>query len=44
MYVTVEIEGINLEKLLRAAAESGLLVSNAQRLGPRTMRLRVYAH
>ena len=44
MRVTVEIEGINLEKLLRAAAESGLLVTNAQRLGPRTMRLRVYAH
>ena len=43
MRVTVEIEGINLEKLLRAAAESGLLVTNAQRLGPRTMRLRVRA-
>lgn len=42
--MTVEIEGINLEKLLRAAAESGLLVKGAQRLGPRTMRLRVYAH
>ena len=42
--MTVEIEGINLEKLLRAAAENGLLVKGAQRLGPRTMRLRVYAH
>ena len=42
--MTVEIEGINLEKLLRAAADSGLLVSNAQRSGPRTMRLRVRAH
>ena len=41
--MTVEIEGINLEKLLRAVAESGLLVTRAQRRGPRTMRLRVRA-
>ena len=43
MHVTVEIEGINLEKLLRAAAESGLLITNAQRCGPKKMRLRVRA-
>ena len=43
MHVTVEIQGINLEKLLRAAAESGLLIANAQRCGLRKMRLRVRA-
>lgn len=42
--MTVEIEGINLEKLLRAAADGGLLVTNARRCGPRTMRLRVRAY
>ena len=42
--MTVEIEGINLEKLLRAAADSGIVVTGAQRTGPRTMRLRVRAH
>lgn len=43
MQVTVEIEGINLEKLLRAAADAGLLIRNAQRRGVRCMRLRVRA-
>lgn len=42
--MTVEIEGINLEKLLRAAAESGIVVTGAQRIGSRTMCLRVRAH
>ncbi|MGN0772998.1 MAG: sporulation protein YqfD [Candidatus Ventricola sp.] len=44
MHVTVEIEGINLEKLLRAAADGGLVVTHAQRCGPRRMRLRVRAY
>lgn len=43
MHVTVDVEGINLEKLLRAAADGGLLVTHAQRRGPRCMRLRVRA-
>ena len=42
--MTVEIEGINLEKLLRAAADSGIVVTGARRIGPRTMQLRVPAH
>ena len=42
--MTVEIEGINLEKLLRAAADGGLVVTHAQRCGPRRMRLRVHAY
>ena len=37
--ITMEIEGINLEKLLRAAAEAGILVTHAKRSGPRKMRI-----
>ena len=43
MYATVCIEGINLEKLLRAAADSGIVIRLAQRKGTRAMRLRVRA-
>lgn len=43
VHVTVCIEGINLEKLLRAAALSGIVVRSAQRRGPRTMHLCVRA-
>lgn len=43
MFVTVCIEGINLEKLLRAASQTGLLIRSASRKGMRAMRLRVRA-
>ena len=39
MHVTVRIEGINLEKLLRAAADSGIVIRSARRNGAREMRL-----
>lgn len=42
MRITVEIEGINLEKLLRAAADAGILVTQARRNGPRQMCIGVY--
>ena len=41
--ITVHIEGINLEKLLRAAAEAGVVIRSARRQGPRAMRLQVRA-
>lgn len=41
--IAMEVEGINLEKLLRAAAEEGILVTHAKRSGPRRMRLHVQA-
>lgn len=37
MYVTARVEGINLEKLLRAAAQDGIYVRHARRMGSRTM-------
>ncbi len=39
----MEVEGINLEKLLRAASEAGIVLSRARRTGGRTMRLRLRA-
>ena len=41
MSVTLEIEGLNLEKLLRAAAQEGVLLRNVYRSGERTLRVRV---
>lgn len=41
MRVCVEIEGLNLEKLLRAAAEEGIPLRDVRRVGARTMRSRV---
>lgn len=43
MLVYVEIEGLNLEKLLRAAAEAGIPLRDVRRVGARTMRARVSA-
>ncbi|MBQ8618175.1 MAG: sporulation protein YqfD [Clostridia bacterium] len=43
MFVTVCIEGINLEKLLREASRAGLLIRSASRKGMRSMRLCVRA-
>ena len=43
MHVTVCIEGINLERLLREAAQQGLLIRSVKRTGTRTMCLRVRA-
>lgn len=43
MYVTLSVEGINLERLLRNAADSGLVICSVRRTGLRTMRLRVRA-
>ncbi|MCI6375873.1 MAG: sporulation protein YqfD [Clostridiales bacterium] len=41
MSVTLEIEGLNLEKLLRAAAQEGVVLRNVYRSGERTLRVRV---
>lgn len=35
MHVTVEVRGLNLEKLLRMAAQEGILLTHARRRGPR---------
>ncbi|MBR5302194.1 MAG: sporulation protein YqfD [Clostridia bacterium] len=43
MHVTLCIEGINLERLLRMAADSGVVVRAAERTGTRTMRVCVRA-
>jgi len=43
LHVTVCIEGINLEKLLRAASDAGIVIRFAQRKDTRKMRLRVRA-
>lgn len=39
MRLTVDIEGLNLEKLLRAAAQGGITLRQARRLEGRTMRV-----
>ena len=44
MRTTVEIEGLNLEKLLGAAAEAGIVLVQVRRCGVRTLRLQVYTH
>ena len=41
MRLTVEIEGINLEKLLRAAQEAGIVLQDIVRSGQRTIRASV---
>ena len=41
MSVTLEIEGLNLEKLLRAAAQEGVVLRDVRRSGERTLRVRV---
>lgn len=41
MRVWVEIEGLNLEKLLCAAAQAGISLRDARRVGERTMRARL---
>ncbi len=41
--MTVSVEGVNLEKLLRMAAADGLLLSDARRTGTRRMQIRVRA-
>lgn len=43
MQVTVSVEGVNLEKLLRMAAADGLLLTDARRTGTRRMQVRVRA-
>ena len=43
MLICVEIEGLNLEKLLRAAAEAGIPLRDVRRAHARTMRARVSA-
>lgn len=43
MYVTVQIDGINLEKLLSEAGRAGILIAGAKRIKPRTVILRVLA-
>ncbi len=43
MYVTVRIEGINLEKLLCSAADSGIVIRSARRHGAREIHLCVRA-
>ena len=43
MYVTVRIEGVNLEKLLSAASEAGIVLRRVQRSAQRTMRMQVRA-
>ena len=44
MHVTLWIEGMNLERLLRMAADAGILIHAAARKGPRSMQVRVYAY
>lgn len=41
MSVTLEIEGLNLEKLLRAAAQEGVVLRDAHRSGARTLQVRI---
>ena len=41
MSVTLEIEGLNLEKLLRAAAQEGVVLRDARRSGERLLLVRV---
>lgn len=41
MSVTLEIEGLNLEKLLRACAQEGVLLRGVRRTGERTLLVRV---
>jgi len=41
MRLTIRIEGINLEKLLRAAQEKGIVLTDAQRMDARSMRVSV---
>jgi len=43
LHVTVCIEGINLEKLLRTAADSGIVIRSLRRKDTRAMQLRVRA-
>ena len=43
MWVTAQIEGVNLEKLLSRAQAEGVVLLGAQRTGTRTMRVRVAA-
>lgn len=44
MHVTLCIEGMNLERLLRMAMDAGILIHAAARKGTRRMHVRVYAH
>jgi len=43
LLVTVKIEGVNLEKLLSAASEAGVVLLRVQRYAPRVMRMQVRA-
>ena len=43
LHVTVCVEGVNLEKLLREAAQEGIVIRSARRRSVRMMRLRVRA-
>jgi len=43
MYVVVEIEGLNLERLLRIAAQEGLILRAVRRTGGRKLCVRVAA-
>ena len=43
MRVTARVEGINLEKLLRAACEAGIRICNARRAGARAMLVSLQA-
>ena len=40
MSVTLEIEGLNLEKLLRAASQEGVVLWDVRRIGERKLRVR----
>lgn len=44
MHVTLCVEGMNLERLLRMAMDAGILIHAAARKGTRRMHVRVYAH
>ena len=39
MHLTLDIEGLNLERLLRTAAGEGIILRDARRVGPKTMRV-----
>lgn len=43
MYVTVLIEGVNLERLMKEAVQAGVVIRRAQRKGVRAMQLCVHA-
>lgn len=42
MDLIIDIEGLNLEKLLRAASDAGIVLRDVRRVDARTMRVRVH--